>query len=150
VSVQVARLEGANDLVGWQDFGMARLKQIVIDCEHPAGLARFWSDALDLFEIRPYDEAEIARLAGLGFTPETDPVVLVDGPFVELCFQRVAPVECSTKRRLHLDIESGRGTFEAEVQRLVDRGAEVVDRFADHVWMRDPERNDFCVTKPGR
>ncbi len=127
---------------------MARLKQIVIDCEHPAGLARFWCAALDGFQIRPYDEAELARLAGLGFTPETDPIVLVDGPFVELCFQQVELGERDAKRRLHLDIESDAVTFEVEVQRLVDLGAEMVERFSDHVWMRDPEHNDFCVTRP--
>ena len=54
---------------------MARLKQIVIDCRHPARLARFWSDALEQFEVRPYDDEEIARLAALGFTPESDPTV---------------------------------------------------------------------------
>ena len=59
---------------------MARLVQIVVDCDHPAGLARFWATALDEFEVRAYDAAEIERLAQLGFTPETDPVVILDGP----------------------------------------------------------------------
>jgi hypothetical protein len=31
----------------------------------------------------------IARLAALGYTPETDPNVIVDGPHVEICFQEV-------------------------------------------------------------
>jgi Glyoxalase-like domain len=124
---------------------MAFLKQIVIDCEHPASLARFWSAALDNFEIRPYDDEEIARLATLGFTPETDPVVLVDGPGIEICFQKV-PLEASLdKRRLHLDIASD--NLECEVLRLVDLGAWQVERFNDHAWMRDPEGNDFCVTR---
>ena len=123
---------------------MASLKQIVIDCEHPAGLAQFWSAALDNFEIRPYDNEEIARLATLGFTPETDPVVLVDGPGIEICFQKV-PLEASLdKRRLHLDIASD--NLECEVLRLVDLGAWQVESFNDHAWMRDPEGNDFCVT----
>jgi Glyoxalase-like domain len=68
---------------------MRRLKQIVIDCHHPAGLAKFWAAALDDFDVRAYDDAEIARLAALGFTPETDPVVLLDGPHIEICFQKV-------------------------------------------------------------
>jgi hypothetical protein len=55
-------------------------KQIVIDCQYPAGFGRFWSYALEHFEIRPYDNDEINRLAGLAFTPETDPIVLVGGP----------------------------------------------------------------------
>jgi Glyoxalase-like domain len=124
---------------------MAFLKQIVIDCEHPASLARFWSAALDNFEIRPYDDEEFARLATLGFTPETDPVVLVDGPGIEICFQKV-PLEASLeKRRLHLDIASD--DLEGEVLRLVDLGASQVEKFNDHAWMRDLEGNDFCVTK---
>jgi hypothetical protein len=124
---------------------MAFLKQIVIDCEHPAGLAQFWSAALDNFEIRPYDDEEIARLAALGFTPATDPVVIVDGPGIEICFQKV-PLEASLdKRRLHLDIASV--DLESEVLRLVTLGATQVEKFNDHAWMRDPEGNDFCATK---
>jgi hypothetical protein len=124
---------------------MAFLKQIVIDCEHPAGLAQFWSAALDNFEIRPYDDEEMARLATLGFTPETDPVVFVDGPGIEICFQKV-PLEASLdKRRLHLDIASV--DLESEVLRLVTLGATQVEKFNDHAWMRDPEGNDFCATK---
>lgn len=124
---------------------MAFLTQIVIDCELPSKLAQFWSAALDNFEIRPYDDDEIARLVTLGFTPETDPVVLFDGPGIEICFQKV-PLEASLdKRRLHLDIASD--NLEREVLRLVELGALQVEKFNDHAWMRDPEGNDFCVTK---
>ena len=59
---------------------MGKLKEIVIDADHPASLARFWAAAVDGYAVRPYDDAEIARLAALGLTPETDPFVLVDGP----------------------------------------------------------------------
>ena len=51
---------------------MARLKDIVIDADHPAALARFWAAALDGYSVAPYDEVEISRLATLGLTPETD------------------------------------------------------------------------------
>jgi Glyoxalase-like domain len=124
---------------------MAFLKQIVIDCEHPASLARFWSAALDNFEIRPYDDEEIARLATLGFTPETDPVVLVDGPGIEICFQKVPLKASLDKRRVHLDIASD--DLEGEVLQLVDLGASQGEKFNDHAWMQDPEGNDFCVTR---
>jgi hypothetical protein len=56
---------------------MGRLKEIVFDADHPAALARFWAAVIDGYAIRPYDDEEIARLAGLGFTPETDPTVPV-------------------------------------------------------------------------
>jgi hypothetical protein len=121
---------------------MARLKQIVVDCRHPAELARFWAAVLDDFELRAYDDAEIARLAALGLTPGTDPVVILDGPYVEICFQEVDPPPV-TKTPLHLDVVTDdRG---AEVRRLVGLGASIREQFEMHTWMRDPEGNDFCV-----
>lgn len=124
---------------------MARLTQIVVDCRHPAGLARFWSAALDDFEIRAYDDAEIARLAALGHTPETDPVVILDGPGIELCFQQVDPLPWG-KRPMHLDIAVPADERQNEVRRLMDLGATIRDVFDGHTWMQDPEGNDFCVT----
>jgi Glyoxalase-like domain len=121
---------------------MARLKQIVVDCHHPAGLGRFWAAALDEFEVRAYDEAEITRLAALGFTPETDPVVILDGPGLEICFQKVDPPPVA-KRPLHLDVRSDDRA--REVGRLMDLGASVKEEFETHSWMRDPEGNDFCI-----
>ena len=122
---------------------MARLKQLIIDARHPASLARFWVEVLDGFEIRPYDDAEIARLAGLGLTPETDPVVILDGPGLEVCFQQV-DVEPVRKKPLHVDLASADRA--GEVARLVALGATIVEVFEDHTWLRDPEGNDFCLT----
>jgi len=121
---------------------MANLKAVVVDCTSPLVLARFWSSALDEFEIRPYDEAEIARLAALGFTPETDPAVILDGPRLELCFQRT-DLERRSKKPIHFDIAAT--DLDAEIQRLLSLGATVRQRFEDHAWMLDPEHNDFCV-----
>ena len=42
---------------------MARLKDIMIDADHPAAMARFWEAALDGYEIAHYHDEEIARLA---------------------------------------------------------------------------------------
>jgi hypothetical protein len=56
---------------------MARLHDLVVDSAHPAATARFWAAALDDYAIAPYDEAELARLRGLGIAgPEDDPTVL--------------------------------------------------------------------------
>ena len=68
---------------------MARLAQLVVDSREPSSLARFWAATLDDFEIRAYDDDEIARLASIGRTPETDPCVILDGPMLEICFQEV-------------------------------------------------------------
>lgn len=123
---------------------MAVLRQIVVDCRWPASLARFWASALDGFEVLPYDAAEIARLAALGLTQETDTCVILIGPHVELGFQQVTVPE-APKKPLHLDIAAL--DRDAEVARLVALGARVRERFDDHVWMLDPEGNDFCVTE---
>ena len=121
---------------------MARLKHVVVDCAVPSALARFWAAALDGFEIRPYDDAEIARLAALGHTPETDPGVMVDGPDLGICFQRV-DVERRAKNPLHLDITAA--DWLGEIDRLTALGATVHRRFERHAWLKDPEGNDFCV-----
>ena len=125
---------------------MGRLKQIVIDCDTPSALARFWAAALDDFDVRPYDDEEIARLAERGYTPETDPGVIVDGPCVEICFQKV-DLERRSKTPVHLDIASSH--WLAEIDRLTELGATVDQRFETHAWMRDPEGNDFCVVDAG-
>ena len=122
---------------------MARLTQLVIDSRRPAALARFWAAALDGFEIRAYDDEEIARLASIGRTPETDPCVILDGPMFEVCFQELAAVP-DGKRALHLDISTPERAGERD--RLLALGASVVEEFQSHTWMRDPEGNDFCIT----
>lgn len=122
---------------------MGTLRQIVVDCRHPAALARFWAAALEGFEVLPYDDEEVARLAELGLTPETDTCVIVVGAGLELGFQQVEASRTS-KNPMHLDLSSS--DREAEVQRLVALGAQVRERFDRHTWMLDPEGNDFCVT----
>lgn len=125
---------------------MARLKEIVVDSVHPAGLARFWAAALTDFEIRDYDDEEIARLASLGLTPETDPSVMVDGPGVTICFHKMEP-PLRGRGRLHFDIVGG--PLAEEIARLEVLGATVRDRHAGWTVMLDPEGNNFCVFDPG-
>lgn len=115
----------------------------MLDCRHQARLARFWAAALDDFEVLAYDDDEIARLARLGLTPETDTCVIVIGPGLELCFQQVDVVP-TPQRPIHLDICSTSRSL--EVHRLVALGATVREDFEKHTWMLDPEGNDFCVT----
>jgi hypothetical protein len=128
---------------------MGRLKDIVVDCEHPASLARFWAAAIDGYDVAPYDEEELTRLRSLGIdNPEDDPTVLVEQPGVSprLFFQQV-PEHKVTKNRVHLDLQAD--DVDAEVARLVDLGAVVVAEHAPDtgrfVTMRDPEGNEFCV-----
>jgi Predicted enzyme related to lactoylglutathione lyase len=121
---------------------MGRLKDIVIDADHPASLARFWAAALDGYDIVPYDDAEIARLAKLGLTPETDTSVMVAGPGTRICVHlRRGPRP--ERNRVHLDIAAE--DVEAEVSRLIDLGATRVRDGDGYVVLHDPEGNNFCV-----
>ena len=129
---------------------MARLHDIVVDCAHPASLARFWAAVLDGYDVAPYDDAELERLRAMGIdSPEDDPTVLVEGPAgsPRLWLQKV-PEPKSTKNRVHLDLACD--DFAAELDRLRGLGA----RHANHqgheslVVLLDPEGNEFCLLKP--
>jgi hypothetical protein len=122
---------------------MGELGAIVIDCDKAPNLARFWASVIDGYSIRPYDDAEIARLASLGRTPATDPTVAVDGPGPTLFFQEV-PEKKSSKNRLHLDIEVVDRL--AEVERLTAGGATVVGHYDTWSVLQDPETNEFCLS----
>ena len=124
---------------------MSRIDSITVDARHPSSLARFWAAALEGYAVRAYDEAEVARLAALGFTPETDPAVMVDGPGPTLCFQKM-PGRTSGRNRWHLDLV---GTLrEAEVERLLALGAHVRDVHDGWTTLLDPEGNPFCILDP--
>ena len=125
---------------------MARLHEIVVDCEDAPSLAHFWTAVLDGYAIRPYDDDEIARLAEQGLTPETDPVVMLDGPGPVLCFQQV-PEKKVAKNRVHVDVVAD-ADRQAEVARLVALGGSVHTEFDTWTLMQDPEGNEFCVTNP--
>ncbi|NUT35183.1 MAG: VOC family protein [Hamadaea sp.] len=121
---------------------MSGLVGITLDCRHPAKLARFWEAALG-WSIRPYDQAEIDRLAARGRTPETDPMVAIDSPdgSVTLHLQEV-PEPKATKNRMHVDI---RPRDKAHLDDILRLGAMVVTEYDDHWILADPEGNEFCV-----
>jgi hypothetical protein len=123
---------------------MGSIREIVFDCERPAPLARFWAELLDGYAVRPYDQAEIDRLAGLGLTPETDPTVMVDGPGPILCFQQVAGRKYDNNR-VHLDIAVD--DRPAEIRRIRALGGEVLREARSYTVMRDPEGNQFCIVE---
>lgn len=121
---------------------MGHLKEIVIDCDHPARLARFWCAVIDGYAILPYDDVEIARLAALGLTLETDTSVMVEGPGPRLCFHlRRGPRP--ERNRIHLDIAVT--DREAEVAHLTALGAARGRDGAGYTVMSDPEGNNFCL-----
>ena len=121
---------------------MARLSEIVIDCEHPAALARVWVHVLSDYRVRDYDAAELQRLASLGLTPETDPVVMVDGPGPTLCFQKMSTLSMA-RSRVHLDVRAANRAV--EVGRLIALGATIAREGDDYTVLCDPEGVAFCV-----
>jgi hypothetical protein len=143
-----ARPEARRDAVTERRYleSVARLADIVFDCERPASLARWWASTLDGYRVAPYDSAELERLRDMGvFDPEDDPMVPVEpalGEGTRYLFQRV-PEPKRHKNRLHLDLRSD--DLEAEVTRLVDRGAVELYRIDTNVTMADPEGNEFCI-----
>lgn len=126
---------------------MAALRDVVVDCRHPASLARWWAATLDGYRVAPYDEAELARLRAEGIEdPEDDPTVLVEpagaptGP--RIWFQRV-PEPKTVKNRVHLDLTVP--DLAAGVANLVARGAAVVAEHDGWTVLADPEGDEFCV-----
>lgn len=125
---------------------MATLEDIVIDAENPAALAAFWAQALDGYQIRPYDDEELARLAARGLTPATDPAVAVDGPGPTLFFQ-ITQTKKTQRNRVHVDLAAG--ASEEELARLQQLGARIRDRHDSHCVLLDPEGNEFCLKIDG-
>jgi hypothetical protein len=125
---------------------MAIIHDVVVDCRHPASLARFWAAALDGYRVAPYDDAELERLRVNGIDdPEDDPSVLVEsdpGVRPRLWFQLV-PEPRRVKNRVHLDLRASDRM--AEVARLVGLGASVAGEFDGWTTLADPEGNEFCV-----
>jgi hypothetical protein len=127
---------------------VARIQDVVLDCAHPASLARFWAAVLDGYEVAPYDEAELERLRSEGIDDtEDDPTVLVEaGPDVRprLFFQQV-PESKTVKNRIHLDLRCD--DPDSEVARLVGLGARVLARREDLTVLADPEGGEFCLLR---
>jgi len=128
---------------------VAALRDVVVDCAHPASLARFWAAVLDGYEIAPYTEEELERLRSNGIDdPEDDPTVLLergDGGVPRIFFQLV-PEGKVAKNRMHLDLAADE--IDVEVARLVALGAQVAAEHGGLVTMLDPEGNEFCLLRP--
>ena len=152
---------------------MSRTIQVTFDAHDPETLSRFWADAMGYVipgpprrELAPGEDPFEAWHAFLaeGGVPESewnsasaaqDP----DGEGPRLFFQRV-PEAKTAKNRVHLDLRVAPGlageermaALEAEAVRLVALGASRVERHepappmsAGHIWMADPEGNEFCL-----
>ena len=121
---------------------MGRLVEIVIDCDHPAPLARFWAAAIDGYKVQVPDDDTMARFAAKGFTAETAPFVLIEGPGPLICCQRRDGPRLE-RNRIHFDLHTD--DRPAEIARLTALGATFFYEHPRFTALRDPEGNQFCV-----
>jgi hypothetical protein len=143
--------------------------KLVIDAADPHAQADFWAAALG-YAVED-NSALVEQLLQHGALPAEATVEFhgrpafrdliavrhPDDPYDEhsgtglgrrLLFQRV-PEAKSGKNRLHLDLHTGAGRREEEVERLKRLGASVLrhvrEPAGEWVVMADPEGNEFCV-----
>ncbi|WP_109506205.1 VOC family protein [Nocardioides speluncae] len=142
----------------------AREVQVTFDCGDPAALSAFWADVLryELDPPPPGFDSWVEALTAWG-VPESEhnsrsAVSDPAGAGPRLFFQRV-PEGKAAKNRVHLDVRAAPGltgeermaALEIEAERLVALGATRVRRFepdqftAGHIWLEDPEGNEFCL-----
>jgi len=139
---------------------------VTFDCAHPVAQAGFWQLALGYAPAGPpKDFASWPDWFAECGVPEEewdDGAALEDpdGVRPRISFLKV-PESKAAKNRVHLDVQAGGGRsvpidvrwprVTAKVEQLVAAGAEVVKEHTldngvpDHVQMRDPEGNEFCV-----
>lgn len=107
-------------------------EQIIVDCDDPEALGRWWREALDWVVVND-DPAEYE------IRPEPDRMP-------GLLFVRV-PDRKTVKNRLHMDFRPD--DRDAEVERLIQLGARRADIGQEPglywVTLADPEGNEFCV-----
>jgi hypothetical protein len=133
---------------------VARIRDLVFDSPRPSLIARFWAEALDGYDVAPYDDAELARLRAAGITDiSDDPSVMLEPsgwtatvslPMPRLIFQLV-PEDKIAKNRVRLDLSAADPA--AEVARLTGLGATVVAEHERWTTLADPDGNEFCVMR---
>ena len=114
------------------------LLNVTFDCRDPAALADFWS-AVTGYAVEKVE------------SPGNHHWVLsaADGRLPRLVFVSV-PEPKVVKNRVHLDVLPPGSKQDAEVNRLLNLGATVVDdrrhkQPGGWVVLADPEGNEFCV-----
>jgi hypothetical protein len=115
-----------------------RITQLVLQARDAEVLARFWCEVLDFVELDREAEGciEIGPREGFGGPQPTIFLIRNDEPKNE-------------HARLHVDLNPTDRDQEAELERLLTAGAELVDigQPAEASWhvLADPEGNEFCL-----
>ena len=112
-----------------------------VDCANAYVLSRWWQAVLDYSED-PEDPNEPGHEECMIFSADRRHRLL----FIEV------PDSKQVKNRIHLDLRPVEGTRDAELARLTELGAVVVDdrRSPDGtgwVVLADPEGNEFCILR---
>jgi hypothetical protein len=110
-------------------------REVVIDCQEPERVGRFWADVLNW--PLTLDEDGECWLSATG--SPLDPPLLV--------FVRV-PETKTVKNRIHLDVNPSGCEQAEELERLLALGARPVDvgqQDAPWIVLADPEDNEFCL-----
>lgn len=146
---------------------MATPWTITVDCADARLLAEFWSAALGYAPAPPptgFESWEAWMVHHEVPADEWGDVAAIsdpDGAGPRISFLRVDEPR-TVKNRLHLDLQVSGGRhlpaelrgerLAAEARRLCALGARVVEEHlspgsphVDHLWMADPEGNDFCI-----
>lgn len=105
---------------------------VTVDTTDPVPLAQWWADQLGGEVKDPFD----------GF------FLIVSGGPVQMAFGKVDD-PTPGKNRIHVDLMAD--DLDAEVDRLVEAGAGLVERRGDDsfrwVTLTDPDGNEFCVAQ---
>jgi catechol 2,3-dioxygenase-like lactoylglutathione lyase family enzyme len=118
----------------------SRFSQLVLKCRDLQLMARFWCEVLDFVELDREEAVyiEIGPREGFGGPQPTIFLIRNDEPKNE-------------PARLHIDVNPTDRDQDAELERLLDAGAELVDigQPAQASWhvLVDPEGNEFCLLK---
>jgi hypothetical protein len=141
--------------------------QVVVDCADPHPLADWWADLLG-WNAEESDEDFIRDLIAQGVVSEAEHTTTHKGRLVwstgaairhpdepqrgptrrRILFQKV-PEPKTVKNRVHLDVWIGDDHREAELERLVAKGATFLHRGqegpAKWITVADPEGNELCL-----
>jgi catechol 2,3-dioxygenase-like lactoylglutathione lyase family enzyme len=112
------------------------LREIVIDCQDPHRVARFWADVLGWPMVE--EERGFYWLSSTG-EPTAPPPLLAFVP---------VPEPKAEKNRVHIDVNPSGCDQAEELERLLALGARRVDvGQGDVPWvvLADPEGNEFCL-----
>jgi Glyoxalase-like domain len=107
-----------------------KLNEVVVDCNDPLKLAKFWGETLSS-KVEDWSTEEEAGIS--------------EGLPLPILFIKV-PEGKSVKNRLHFDV-TPETTIAVEIERLSKLGARQFEAFPNWTVMQDPEGNEFCILK---